>query len=89
MRIVRVQVYASQRYRGKDSLYDRRSLTLEAEIESSDGETSAIWNLQRQADNALGSWIDQHRFVEPENPMLAEVPAPAPLPSDVVDDLPF
>jgi hypothetical protein len=75
MRVVRVQVFASQRYRGKDGYYDRRSITLEAEVESSDGQTSAIWDLQREADNALESWIEQHRFEEPPDPMLAEVEA--------------
>lgn len=98
MRVVRVQIYASQRYSSKDGYYDRRSITLEAEVESSDGETAAIWELQRRADNALESWIEKHRFVEPEDPMFAEVAMPpdmrrqetSPAPSvEPPDDLPF
>jgi hypothetical protein len=60
MRTVRVQVYARQKYRSKDGHFDIRALTLEAEIESSDGETGAIWELQRQCDSALESWISLH-----------------------------
>lgn len=78
MRIVRVQVYACEKYLAENGMFDVRSISLEAEIESSDGETAAIWELQRRADNALESWIKKHRFVEPEDPMFAEVEEPAP-----------
>jgi hypothetical protein len=78
MRIVRVQVYARERYKAASGMYDIRSITLEADIESSDGDTQAIWDLQRQADRALDSWIDLHRPeaspVELVEPPPIEVP---------------
>jgi hypothetical protein len=88
MRIVRVQVYAREKYRSTSGFFDIRSVTLEAEIESSDGETGAIWDLQRQADRVLESWIDEHRFVEPEDPMLGEAPTTVPT-STPVEPVPF
>jgi hypothetical protein len=89
MRVTRIMVFASQRYRGKDGFHDRRSITLEAEIEHSDGQTGCIWDLQREADNALESWIDQHRFVEPEDPTVAKIDTSPAKPPDVIDDLLF
>lgn len=90
MRIVRVQVYAREKYRAENGMFDIRSISLEAEVESSDGDTAAIWDLQKQADNALESWIRLHQFVEPIDPMFAEVePAPAKPSGDLTDDLPF
>lgn len=87
MRIVRVQVYARQKYKAISGMYDVRSITLEAEIESGDGEVSAVWELQRRADQALESWIDQHVFVEPQpDPINAETP---PDQKAIEDDLPF
>jgi hypothetical protein len=77
VRLVRIQVSARVKYRGKDGFYDTRSLTLEVEVESGDSDANAIWDAQRQLDGNLESWIDLHRGTDP---MFAEVePAPAPI----------
>ena len=76
MRIVRVQVSARERYRGPTGMFDTRSVTLEAELESGDGDVGAIWELQRKVDDCLESWIDLHKEVEPVTPVPFELPVP-------------
>ena len=84
MRLVRVQVYAREKYRAANGQYDIRSVTLEAELESGDGDTATIWDLQKKADDALSSWIDlQNQNATPTLP-----PAPAPV-EDPDDRIPF
>lgn len=84
MRIVRVQVYAREKYKAANGMFDIRSISLEAEVESSDSDISAIWELQRQADSTLESWINEHRFVETPNPIEADDYAKPPEPFDPV-----
>jgi hypothetical protein len=87
MRTVRVQVYARQKYRSKDGHFDTRALMLEAEIESFDGSMEAIWELQRQADTALNSWIDL--YSEEKSPDPIEPAPPLNPSSDSDGTMPF
>lgn len=68
MRVVRIQVFASRRFRSESGFFDRFTISLEAEIESSDSEHDAIRRLQNQADEALDDWVVEHevKAVSPE-----------------------
>lgn len=72
MRIVRIEVQASELCRSKDGVPGHRSLTLEAEIESEDVAIQAIWELQRKCDAALRSWIELHSEATPEEDASSE-----------------
>ena len=91
MRIVRVTVFASEEYRGESGYKQRRSLALEAEIESGDDGRDAMRGLQQHADYDLAAWTDRHKeqpaplvhAVEPDPfpapPEAWAVPVPAPV----------